>query len=388
LAKRRTVLIFNLVFSIFFLVNAAAILAGYNLYPRHWLVLLMSATLGNLLWLLIPLILRGHTSPFFRWAKALLTPLFVFWTFLSLLATLVLLVLAVLWFLIFHWGGLPFWSFAEIPFNLFLGAIAFIVVTGFFQNLFLVRMERVRVPVQGLSEEFKGFKIGMVSDTHVGLFTRLSRLRHFSRLIAKENPGLFAVCGDITDDDPYFIPKFLQGLDPLPESLPQYGILGNHDIYANPSKTLEAMKKGRMRMLLNEGVLIQKGKAGLWFAGVGDPGGRRMNMPGEFSPDYDKALRNKPAGVPTVLLAHNPQNFPESVQRGVELTLSGHTHGGQLGFKALKWSLARLFLKFDMGLFREGKSRLYVSTGTGYWGLPVRFGLSPELSLIELVPAD
>jgi predicted MPP superfamily phosphohydrolase len=84
-------------------------------------------------------------------------------------------------------------------------------------------------------------------------------------------------------------------------------------------------------------------------------------------------------------LAHQPQGFKESKRLGVELTLSGHTHGGQFGFKALNWSLAKPLLKYDMGLFREGNSRLYVTTGTGYWVLPVRFGLSPEVSLIELV---
>ncbi len=386
MAKRRTVLILNLVFSLFFLFNALAILAGYSLYPAHWPVLLLSAALGNLLWILIPLILRGHTSPFLRVTRALLSPLWVLWTFFILLNTIFLLALALVWLVTLRWGGHPFWSFAQIPFNVFLGALAFIVVVGFIQHLFTVRLERVRVPIPGLPKAFEGFKIAMVSDTHMGLFSRLSRMRQFSRLALKENPDLFTVCGDITDDDPFYMPKFLKGLDPLPDSLPQYGILGNHDIYANPVKTLDALKGSRLKMLVNEGVEIKRGDASIWFAGVGDQGGRRMGQPGEYSPDYEKALKGKPEGAPTILLAHQPQNFKESIQRGVELTLSGHTHGGQFGFKFLKWSLAKPFLKFDMGLFKEGKSKLYVSTGTGYWGLPVRFGLSPEITLIELVP--
>ena len=330
--------------------------------------------------------MRGHSSPLFRWAKTLLAPFFIFWTFLSLLSTLFLLVLAILWLLIFHWGGHPFWAFAQVPFNLFLGTLGFITVFGFFQTLFMVRVERVRVVIPGLGSVFKGYKIAMVSDTHVGLLTRLSRLRRFSRAILRENPDLFTVCGDISDDDPFYIPKFLEGFSAFPETLPQYGILGNHDIYANPAKTLRALKDSKIRMLVNEGVEIKRGGESFWLAGIGDPGGRRMGMIGEFAPDFEKALGNKPPGIPTVLLAHNPQLFKESVRRRVELTLSGHTHGGQLGFKFLKWSLAKLFLKYDMGLFRQGPSELYVSTGTGYWGMPVRFGLSPEITLIELVP--
>lgn len=111
-----------------------------------------------------------------------------------------------------------------------------------------------------------------------------------------------------------------------------------------------------------------------------------MNHTGDFGSDFDKALQGKPSGIPTVMLAHQPQGFRETIKRGVELTLSGHTHGGQFGFKPLKWSLAKPLLGYDMGLFREGSCRLYVTPGTGYWVLPVRFGLSPEVSLIELVP--
>jgi predicted MPP superfamily phosphohydrolase len=139
-------------------------------------------------------------------------------------------------------------------------------------------------------------------------------------------------------------------------------------------------------MLVNEGLEIKRGGVSIWLAGVGDQGGRPIDHPKDFLPDFDKALLEKPAGIPTVLLAHQPKGFQEAVKRGVELTLSGHTHGGQFGFKPLGWSLAKPLLGYDMGLFREGNCRLYVSSGTGYWVLPVRFGLSPEVSLIELVP--
>jgi len=386
LARRRTVLILNLVFSIFFLLNAAAILAGLTLYPKHWHIVLLGATLGNLLWLLFPMILRGHSTPSFRIFRACLGPVWVLWNFFIMLNTLFLILLGLIWLVTWPWGGHPFWAFAQTPFNVFLGVLVFILLEGFFQNLLTVKLERTQVPIPNLPEAFYGFKIAMISDLHVGLFSRLSRLREFSRLALKGNPDLFVVCGDITDDDPVYIPKFLKGLDPLPESLPQFGILGNHDIYADPVKTLEALKGSPIRMLVNEGLEIKRGSASLWLAGVGDQGARPVNHSGDFSPDFDMALREKPPVIPTVLLAHQPQGFLEASKRGVELTLSGHTHGGQFGFKALKWSLAKPLLKYDMGLFRIGNCRLYVTTGTGYWVLPVRFGFSPEVSLIELVP--
>jgi predicted MPP superfamily phosphohydrolase len=316
-----------------------------------------------------------------------LGPFWVLWNFFIMLNTLFLLLLGFIWLItLAWWGGPSFWAFAQVPFNAFLGILGFIILEGYFQNLLLVRLERIQIPIPHLPKEFNGLKIAMVSDLHVGLFSRLSRLRQFSRAALKENPDLFVVCGDITDDDPFYIPKFLKGLDPLPESLPKFGILGNHDIHADPVRTLEALQGSRVRMLVNEGLEIKRGGASIWLAGVGDQGARPVNHSGDFPPDFDKALQGKPAGIPAVLLAHQPQSIREASQRGVELTLSGHTHGGQFGFKALKWSLAKPLLKYDMGLFQEGKSRLYVTTGTGYWVLPVRFGLSPEVSLIELIP--
>jgi len=224
----------------------------------------------------------------------------------------------------------------------------------------------------------------MVSDLHVGHFTRPSRLKAFSLAAQKHEPDLFVVCGDITDDDPHYLPKFLRGLEALDPFLPAIGVLGNHDVYANPEKTLHVLDDSRLQMLVNEGMEIKRGNAVLWLAGVGDQGARRFGKWGSVAPDFDKALEGKPEGAPVILLAHQPQGFLDALERKVDLTLSGHTHGGQFGFRFWDWSLAKPFMKYHMGHFREGDSQLYVSTGTGYWGVPIRFGLPPEVTVIEL----
>ena len=388
LATRRTVLIANLVLSLFFLLNAASIWAGWSIYPSRWhLPLFFSALMGNLLWLLLPLILKRHSSPFFRFSRAVLAPFWVFWNFLIFLYSAFLLLLGVVWGLFFLWKWVPFPRFAHLPSDLFLCAIAFICAVGFFQALFLLRVERVRVGIRNLPPEFDGFKIAMVSDLHVGEFTRPARLRQFSRAAQRTAPDLFVVCGDITDDDPHYLPKFLQGLESLDPYLPAIGILGNHDVYADPERTLNILEDSRLQMLVNEGMEIKKGDASIWLAGVGDQGARRFGKWGSVAPDFDKALEGRPAGAPVVLLAHQPQGFEEAVARKVDLTLSGHTHGGQFGFRFLKWSLAKLFLKYHMGLFEKEGCQLYVTPGTGFWVLPVRFGLTPEVTLVELRPA-
>jgi predicted MPP superfamily phosphohydrolase len=368
--------------------NAIAIWAGLSIYPSQWhFLLFLSAVLGNLLWLLLPLILRRHSSPFFRFSRAVFGPFWVLWNFLIFLYSAFVLLLALAWVLTLKWSGVPFSRFAHIPSNLFLAAIGIICIVGFFQALFLTYTARVPVRIKNLPKDFAGFRIVMVSDLHVGLFTRLSRLQQFIKISKSLKPDLFVVCGDITDDDPHYLPKFLKSLELMDPYVPMLGVLGNHDVYANPEKTLQVLEDSLLRMLVNEGMEIKRGKSSIWIAGVGDQGARRFGKWGSVAPDFDKALEGKPDGAPVVLLAHHPQGFKDAVERKVDLTLSGHTHGGQLGFRSLNWSLAKLFMKLHMGHFREGESQLYVTAGTGYWALPVRFGLSPEISLIELQPA-
>ncbi len=386
MASNQTVLVVNLILSLFFLMNAFAIWSGLKIYPGGLHIVFLAAVMGNLLWLLLPLILKHHSSPFFRLSRAILGPFWVFWNFLILLYSAFMLLLGLVWVSVFAWKWIPFAQFAHIPSNLFLGAIGIICVVGLFQNLVLIRLERVPVRIKNLPPEFGGFKIAMVSDLHVGLFTRLSRLRQFARVAQAAQPDLFVVCGDITDDDPQYLPKFLRSLEILDPYLPAVGVLGNHDVYANPEKTLHVLEDSRLQMLVNEGMEIKRGNSSIWLAGVGDQGARRFGKWGSVAPDFDKALEGKPEKAPTVLLAHQPQGFSEAIKRNVELTLSGHTHGGQIGFRSLRWSLAKLFMKWHMGHFQEGDSQLYVTPGTGYWGLPIRFGLSPEVTLIELLP--
>jgi predicted MPP superfamily phosphohydrolase len=387
-ATPKTVLVFNLVFSLFFLLNAFAIWAGLTLYPGKWdFLLFLSAVLGNLLWLLLPLILKRHSSPFFRFFRAVLAPFWVFWNFLIFLYSFFVLVLGIIWVAAFAWKWIPFSQFAHNPSNIFLMAITFICVVGFFQALFSIHVEKVSIKIRNLPPEFTGFKIAMISDLHVGEFTRLSRLNRFAQTAQDLDPDLFVVCGDITDDDPHYLPKFLKSLEVLDPYLPAVGVLGNHDVYSNPEKTLHILADSRLRMLVNEGYEIKRGNTSIWVAGVGDQGARRFGKWGAVAPDFDKALEGKPSHSPVVLLAHQPQGFLEAIARKVDLTLSGHTHGGQFGFRFLNWSLAKLFMKYHMGHFQEGECQLYVTPGTGHWVLPVRFGLSPEVTLIELQPA-
>jgi predicted MPP superfamily phosphohydrolase len=101
-------------------------------------------------------------------------------------------------------------------------------------------------------------------------------------------------------------------------------------------------------------------------------------------PDVGRALARVPPGAFTIALAHNPALWPELASRGVPLTLSGHTHHGQLSIPRLGWSLASLFLEHSMGTYRRGGSMLYINPGTNFWGIPLRIGALPEVTVVTL----
>ncbi|HXL73961.1 MAG TPA: hypothetical protein VN963_10095, partial [bacterium] len=162
MATRKTVLVVNLVISTFFLINATAISAGLYIYPKHWHFVFLGAILGNLLWLLLPLLLKSHSSPFFRTARAILGPFWVYWNFLILLYSCFLLILGFLWLITVHWTGVSFISFAHIPSDVFLIILGSISVIGLIQALFSIKVEKVAVKIKNLPLEFAGFKIAMV----------------------------------------------------------------------------------------------------------------------------------------------------------------------------------------------------------------------------------
>jgi predicted MPP superfamily phosphohydrolase len=129
-------------------------------------------------------------------------------------------------------------------------------------------------------------------------------------------------------------------------------------------------------------LLLKRGGQGLWLCGVDDPWSGRF--------DLRAALEGRPEGTATVLLSHQPNTWPRAQDLGVELQLSGHTHGGQV---ALLWlhrslSLARLITPFVAGLYRAGRSYLYVNRGAGSVMPMVRLGARPEITELTLVPAD
>lgn len=337
------------------------------------------AIVSNLFWLAIPFIAGdGRLAPWFRVTRSILGPPWFYWVTFSLVHVSIVALVAIVWFFVARKRE-PLAQFGRLASELWFLAFGIVTLVGFIQTVATLRVERVPVAIPGLPAELRGMRIALVSDLHVGLFSRPGRLAKLSRALMAENPDHVVVAGDFIDDDPDFVPKFLRGLEPVPASTPITAVLGNHEMYGDPHAVVRQMKSTRVRLLVNEGTGVLRNGKVLWLAGVSDYAGRN-----ELAPDLDAALRGRPDGAPAIVISHQPRVFPEAVAKKIPLVLAGHSHGGQFGVRWLGFSLAGIFIPYDMGLFAKDQTQMYVTTGAGYWLVPVRFGMSPEVVVIEL----
>jgi uncharacterized protein len=163
-----------------------------------------------------------------------------------------------------------------------------------------------------------------------------------------------------------------------------YLIPGNHDIYAGWPAVERRLRSGDLgTLLVNEWRDVRRDGAAITIVGTGDPAGRGFANT-DVAPDIEKSLSGIPEGRTVIALAHNPALFEALAQGGVALTLSGHTHWGQVALPAAGWSMAGMFLEDAMGINTRGRSLLYISPGTGYWGIPFRIGATGEITLVTL----
>jgi len=258
-----------------------------------------------------------------------------------------------------------------------------LLIVGYLGSKHLV-VRRVEASLPGLAPEFDGLTIAQVSDLHVGPHTSKRFLSRVVAAVREAAPDVIAVTGDLVDDRAEDVAAYASTLGQLDAPLGVFMIAGNHDVYAGWDAVEHRLRRDvPARLLLNEAHLIRRGDATLVLAGTGDPAGGRRGQ-SRAAPDVDRALSGAPNGATIIALAHNPALWPALVARGVALTLSGHTHWGQLAFPSVGWSLASPCLKHAMGAYRDRDSLLYINPGTGYWGIPFRLGALPEVTIVTL----
>lgn len=237
-----------------------------------------------------------------------------------------------------------------------------------------VKLEKVEVTLKSLKQEYK---IVQLSDIHIGGLIDAAFIKNIVQRVNALNPDIVVITGDLVDIDITKAEAPLAEFKSLKSKYGTYFIVGNHEYFHGIDKIMNKVKSLGIRVLENENVYIGKKDRGFNLAGVYDVMGYRVD---HHLPDLYKALQNKKSS-PTVLLAHQPR-YIEEVGEGVDLILSGHTHGGQLyPFKFL----VKLAQPYISGLHQHTKKlQIYVNKGTGFWGPPMRLGATSEITEILL----
>ncbi len=240
-----------------------------------------------------------------------------------------------------------------------------------------VKLEKVDVKIKNLKQEYK---IVQLSDIHIGGLIDEEFIRDIVNKVNLLKPDMVAITGDLVDIDINKAKDALDALKGLESKYGTYFIVGNHEYFHGIDRIINKVKSLGIRVLENENVYIGEEGRGFNLAGVYDVFGYRIDS---HIPDIDKALKDK-KDSPTILLAHQPR-FIEEVGDGVDLILSGHTHGGQLLPFRFLVSLVQPYIS---GLHQHNKNlQIYVNKGTGFWGPPMRLGASSEITEINLKPA-
>ncbi len=313
-----------------------------------------------------PAIVRLVDIPYFiHWCACL-------WTLVpAVLATLVVPVVDLV-------RGVP----PHLPTTVFMYAyLSGLVVAGYG---ILVRRRWYRVAerdvhVPGLDPRLDGLRIAQLSDLHIGTLTPRSWGLAWSRSANDRAPDLAVVTGDMVTSGTDFYEDVADVIGALRAKSGVFASMGNHDYFGAEGEPLVSMLRARgVGVLRNEGVVIERNGASLWLAAIDDTWTRRD--------DIASAMRHRPEGATTVLLAHDPNRFEAAADAGADVVLSGHTHGGQIGVPFLYRvaNLATFGYPYNVGLYRRGKSVIHVHPGLGTTGPPMRLGVAPEVSILTL----
>ena len=237
---------------------------------------------------------------------------------------------------------------------------------------------QVPVRLRRLDPAFRGFRIAVVSDIHLGPLAGISHTERIVEIINAAKPDLVAIVGDLVDGTVEELGPAAAPFQDLAAPEGTFFVTGNHEYFVEDTAAwLNELERLGVQSLRNENTVIRRGGAAFDLVGVNDLAGEERDDP----PDFDRALAGIDDSRPTILLAHQPVMVSEAAARGVDLQLSGHTHGGQMWpfhyvVEMVQPSLA--------GLSTVDDTQLYVTRGAGFWGPPVRIGAPPDITVLTL----
>jgi predicted MPP superfamily phosphohydrolase len=241
-------------------------------------------------------------------------------------------------------------------------------------------VRRVPVTLTNLDPALDGLRIVTFSDAHLSATYGGRRFERVVDLVNEQRPDVVAIVGDLVDGG---VDELREEVAPLADLVSEQGVYfvtGNHEYFVDTRAWMRHLPTLGVEVLRNERVAIRRGSASFDLAGIDDRTAAASGVPGHGA-NLDRALDGRDERRPVVLLAHQPVMVEQAGAAGVDLQVSGHTHGGQL------WPfdyVIRLDQPAVEGLSQQGRTQLYVTSGAGYWGPPMRIGARPEVTVIEL----
>ena len=255
-------------------------------------------------------------------------------------------------------------------------ASIFLGVYGLWEALKPPCVREVAVAIEGLPPELEGFRIAQITDLHISPAIRRNWVQDLVLRVNSLNPDVIAFTGDIADDDPAGIREDADPLAGLTARSGKFFVTGNHEYIHGAEAWMREMADLGFTVLRNDHRLVARGRASVLVGGVAD-----------LSADVSSpaaALGDGAGADVKILLAHRPESVDEAAEAGFDLQLSGHTHGGLI--LPCAW-LMSLVQPYQSGLYRHRGTQLYVSSGAGYWGVPLRLGVPSEIALLTLARA-
>lgn len=242
-------------------------------------------------------------------------------------------------------------------------------------------INKITIHMDNLPKSFNGFTIAQISDVHLGPYMDLEDLRILLEEAAATKTDMLVITGDLFDNDPMNF-KAINMVNEYTESFPQgiYYCYGNHEHLRGFAGIEIGLAQTKIHVLKNTNEYVEIAGEKLYFAGVDYPMDREHFA--DMQEIYmDLAVKDIPENSPVILLAHHPDFFDSAVKRNVQLTLSGHTHGGQIGIMGVP--IVPPVFKYMRGLYQQDKNYCYVHVGNGSW-FPYRFGCPPEIAVFTL----
>jgi uncharacterized protein len=256
-----------------------------------------------------------------------------------------------------------------------------LLLYGYAEAMRVPRIKRVEVSLSRLGAGLDGTRVVILTDTHYGPIDRARWSAKVAEAVNALEPDIVCHTGDIADGTADMRREQSAPLGTIRAKLARTYITGNHEYYSGASGWLDRMAELGWDCLHNRHVMVDRDGARLIVAGIDDLTAAGSGLAGHGA-DAGAALAGADPALPVLLLAHQPKQIGMAVDHGVDLQISGHTHGGQM------WPfhyLVRTDQPSVAGLTRHGaRTQLYTSRGTGFWGPPFRIFAPSEITLLTL----